>query len=64
MIDESTTITDDKYLAIVSKHLLTNSVTLQYLENLIHFGSNGASTMLGSKQDNTEKVIYFSEYER
>lgn len=76
LIDESTTITDDKHLAIVSKHIINNTPYMRYLgmlnleetdalyifnqiksfissknlniNSLIHFGSDGASTMTGN----------------
>lgn len=31
MIDESTTITDEKYLAIISKHITNNIPYIRYL---------------------------------
>ncbi|CAB5364129.1 unnamed protein product [Rhizophagus irregularis] len=74
MIDETTSISDEKHLAIVSKHFSHNVPVLRYiglieledctanniltqilefiqnnglnLDNLIHFGSDGASTMV------------------
>jgi len=76
LIDESTTITDNKHLAIVSKHIINNTPYMRYLgmlnleetdalyifnqinsfilskklnfNSLIHFGSDGASTMTGN----------------
>ncbi len=75
LIDESTTITDEKHLVIVSKHISNNVLVLRYVglielddctanniviqiknflmekelqvENIAHFGSDGASTMIG-----------------
>lgn len=75
MIDETTSISDEKHLAMVSKHFSHNVPVLRYiglieledctadniltqilefiqnnglnLDNLIHFGSDGASTMVG-----------------
>jgi hypothetical protein len=75
MIDETTFISDEKHLAMVSKHFSHNVPVLRYiglieikdctanniltqilvfiqnnglnLDNLIHFGSDGASTMVG-----------------
>lgn len=75
MIDETTSISDEKHLAIVSKHMSHNVPVLRFiglieledctannileqilkfiqvnalnLGNLIHFGSDGASTMVG-----------------
>jgi hypothetical protein len=75
MIDETTSISDEKHLAIVSKHMSHNVPVLRFiglieledctannilkqilefiqvnelnLDNLIHFGSDGASTMVG-----------------
>lgn len=75
MIDETTSISDEKHLAIVSKHMSHNVPVLRFvgligledcsannileqilkfiqinelnLNNLIHFGSDGASTMVG-----------------
>src|SRR6266480_1217564 len=75
MIDETTSISDEKHLAIVSKHISHNVPVLRYiglielesctadsivsqilkfvqvnelnLDKLIHFGSDGASTMVG-----------------
>ncbi|GBB99207.1 hypothetical protein RclHR1_03450002 [Rhizophagus clarus] len=77
LIDESTTITDNKHLAIVSKYLVNNTPYMRYLgmlnleetdasyifnqirlfalsknlkfNSLIHFGSDGASTMTGHR---------------
>ena len=74
-IDETTSISDEKHLAIVSKHMSHNVPVLRFiglielenctansileqmlkfiqvnelnLDNLIHFGSDGASTMVG-----------------
>ncbi|CAG8854979.1 22098_t:CDS:2, partial [Gigaspora margarita] len=76
MIDESSTISDDKHLAIVAKYLINNIPHMRYFgmlnleetnalyiftqlksffesknsnfKSLIHFGSDGASTMLGN----------------
>ena len=75
LIDESTTITDEKHLVIVSKHISNNVPVLRYVglielddctanniviqiknflmekelqvENIAHFRSDGASTMIG-----------------
>ncbi len=75
MIDETTSISDEKHLAMVSKHFSHNVPVLRYiglieledctadniltqilefiqvnglnLDKLIHFGSDGASTMVG-----------------
>ncbi|CAB5360435.1 unnamed protein product [Rhizophagus irregularis] len=79
MINETTSISDEKHLAIVSKHFSHNVPVLRYiglieledytadniltqilefiqnnglnLDNLIHFGSDGASIMVGRKND-------------
>ena len=76
LIDEFTTITDNKHLAIVLKYLINNTPYMRYLgmlnleeidalyifnqiksfflsknlnfNSLIHFGSDGASTMTGN----------------
>lgn len=75
LIDESTSITEEKHLVLVSKHIANNVPVLRYLglielydctadnimaqiksflkekglkiENISHFGSDGASTMTG-----------------
>jgi len=75
MIDEITSISDERHLAIVSKHMSHNVPVLRFiglieledcttnnileqnlkfiqvnelnLDNLIHFGSDGASKMVG-----------------
>jgi hypothetical protein len=77
MIDETNSIDNDKYLAIVSKYFINNIPYMRYLglinlnstdseniynqiisfcisneisyQNLIHFGSDGASNMIGIK---------------
>ncbi|PKC53807.1 hypothetical protein RhiirA1_509095 [Rhizophagus irregularis] len=90
MIDETTSISDEKHLAMVSKHFSHNVPVLRYiglieledctadniliqilefiqnnglnLDNLIHFGSDGASTMVVGK-DAANEVQYFKKYE-
>ncbi|CAB5362607.1 unnamed protein product [Rhizophagus irregularis] len=46
MIDETNSITDEKHLAIVSRHISHNGLKL---ENILHFGSDGAATLIGTK---------------
>ncbi|CAB5389461.1 unnamed protein product [Rhizophagus irregularis] len=90
MIDETTSISDEKHLAMVFKHFSHNVPVLSYiglieledcttdniltqilefiqnnglnLDNLIHFGSDGASTMVVGK-DAANEVQYFKKYE-
>ncbi|CAB4462023.1 unnamed protein product [Rhizophagus irregularis] len=77
MIDETNSITDEKHLAVVSRHISHNVPVTRYLgminldeltaeaiafdlksfiiakglkvENLLHFGSDGAATLIGTK---------------
>ncbi|RGB27386.1 hypothetical protein C1646_769180 [Rhizophagus diaphanus] len=52
MIDETNSITDEKHLAVMSQHISHNSFIIAKglkVENLLHFGSDGAATLIGIK---------------
>lgn len=65
LIDESTTLTDNKYLAIVSKHLINNTPYMRYLEMLnleetdALYIFNQIKSFISSKNLNFNSLIHF-----
>ncbi|CAB5374669.1 unnamed protein product [Rhizophagus irregularis] len=93
MIDETNSITDEKHLAVVSRHISHNVPVTRYLgminldeltaeaiafdlksfiiakglkvENLLHFGSDGAATLIGMKTDSViDALRYDAEFDK